>query len=59
MFYSLLNSWLSIGVGLKQPKTAISLRFWSLKMGGRTKNATKVIIEVRFYSVLKGQDQFR
>jgi len=28
-------------------------------MGGRTKNATKIIIEGQFYSVLKGQDQFR
>jgi len=39
MFYSLLISWLSIGVGLNLPKTAISLRFWSLKIGGRTKTA--------------------
>jgi len=29
------------------------------KMGGRTKNATKMIIEGLFCSVLKGQDQFR
>ncbi|KEH44356.1 hypothetical protein MTR_1g112600 [Medicago truncatula] len=28
-------------------------------MGGRTKNATKMIIEGPFCSVLKGQDQFR
>jgi hypothetical protein len=59
MLYSLLISWLSIWVGLKLPKTVISLRFWSLKIGGRTKNATKMIIEGRFCSVLKGQDQFR
>jgi len=29
------------------------------KMKGRTKNATKMINEGRFCSVLKGQDQFR
>ncbi|KEH25695.1 hypothetical protein MTR_6g033550 [Medicago truncatula] len=28
-------------------------------MGGRTKNATKMIIEGPFCSVLKGHDQFR
>jgi len=28
-------------------------------MGGRMKNATKMIIEGLFCSVLKGQDQFR
>jgi len=28
-------------------------------MGGRTKNATKMINEGRFCSILKGQDQFR
>jgi len=28
-------------------------------MGGRTKNATKMIIEGQFCSVLKRQDQFR
>jgi len=29
------------------------------KIGGKTKNATKIIIKGQFYSVLKGQNQFR